>query len=163
MKQAGCCRFEYQHAQAAAVACGLLPAHSRGVGQQLTFSCAHARTPGALPVATLQVITPLLRILEKMHSMMLLHRDIKPENIFLTGMGKFKIGDFGLAIRFDKELAFSRSGTLDYMSPEVSGSLAGAVLGCADRPADAWAVCSKHSALPSDITARPFASAPDPA
>lgn len=56
-----------------------------------------------------------MRILEKMHNMLLLHRDIKPENIFLTGMGKFKIGDFGLAIRFDKELAFSRSGTLDYM------------------------------------------------
>ena len=64
----------------------------------------------AAPRAALQVITPLLRILEKMHSMMLLHRDIKPENIFLTGMGKFKLGDFGLAIRFDKELAFSRSG-----------------------------------------------------
>jgi aurora kinase len=54
-----------------------------------------------------------------MHSMMMLHRDIKPENIFLTGMGKFRLGDFGLAIRFDKELAFSRSGTLDYMAPEV--------------------------------------------
>jgi serine/threonine protein kinase len=37
--------------------------------------------------AALQVITPLLRILEKMHSMSLLHRDIKPENIFLTGGG----------------------------------------------------------------------------
>ncbi|KAF6256038.1 kinase-like domain-containing protein [Scenedesmus sp. NREL 46B-D3] len=66
-----------------------------------------------------EVITPLLRILEKMHSLKLLHRDIKPENIFLTGLGKFRLGDFGLAIRFDEEVPFSRSGTLDYMAPEV--------------------------------------------
>lgn len=38
-----------------------------------------------------QVIAPLLRILEKMHSLKLLHRDIKPENIFLTALGKFKL------------------------------------------------------------------------
>jgi serine/threonine protein kinase len=69
--------------------------------------------------AALQVITPLLRILEKMHSLKLLHRDIKPENIFLTGLGKFRLGDFGLAIKFDEEVPFSRSGTLDYMAPEV--------------------------------------------
>jgi serine/threonine protein kinase len=69
--------------------------------------------------AVLQVITPLLRILEKMHSLKLLHRDIKPENIFLTGLGKFRLGDFGLAIKFDEEVPFSRSGTLDYMAPEV--------------------------------------------
>lgn len=68
-----------------------------------------------------QVITPLLRILEKMHSLKLLHRDIKPENIFLTALGKFKLGDFGLAIKFDEEVPFSRSGTLDYMAPEVGG------------------------------------------
>jgi serine/threonine protein kinase len=67
-----------------------------------------------LPLHT-QVITPLLRILEKMHSFKLLHRDIKPENIFLTALGKFRLGDFGLAINFERELAFSRSGTLDYM------------------------------------------------
>lgn len=84
-------------------------------------------------VCILQVITPLLRILEKMHNMMLLHRDIKPENIFLTGMGKFKLGDFGLAIRFDKELAFSRSGTLDYMAPEVRGACAGVLIRLAVR------------------------------
>eukprot|EP00879_Flechtneria_rotunda_P023005 GHRR01024316.1.p1 GENE.GHRR01024316.1~~GHRR01024316.1.p1 ORF type:complete len:327 (+),score=110.61 GHRR01024316.1:681-1661(+) len=66
-----------------------------------------------------EVITPLLRILEKMHSLKLLHRDIKPENIFLTGLGKFKLGDFGLALKADEELPFSRSGTLDYMAPEV--------------------------------------------
>jgi serine/threonine protein kinase len=42
------------------------------------------------------VIAPLLRILEKMHTLKLLHRDIKPENIFLTGLGKFKlVGAFG--------------------------------------------------------------------
>ena len=62
---------------------------------------------------------PLLRILEKMHTLKYLHRDIKPENIFLTAAGKVKLGDFGLAIKCDEELAFSRSGTLDYMAPEV--------------------------------------------
>eukprot|EP00877_Chromochloris_zofingiensis_P008085 jgi/Chrzof1/352/Cz01g12180.t1 len=66
-----------------------------------------------------EIITPLLRILEKMHSLKLLHRDIKPENIFLTSLGKFKLGDFGLAIKYDEEIPFSRSGTLDYMAPEV--------------------------------------------
>lgn len=54
-----------------------------------------------------------------MHALKLLHRDIKPENIFLTGLGKFRLGDFGLAIKFDEELPFSRSGTLDYMAPEA--------------------------------------------
>jgi serine/threonine protein kinase len=28
-------------------------------------------------------------------------------------------GDFGLAIKYDEEIPFSRSGTLDYMAPEV--------------------------------------------
>lgn len=39
----------------------------------------------------MQVIAPLLRILEKMHTLKLLHRDIKPENIFLTALGKFRL------------------------------------------------------------------------
>jgi len=95
-------------------ACPLVSSSSHTV---LAAQCQQLNTASPL---VQQVITPLLRILEKMHSMMLLHRDIKPENIFLTSMGKFKLGDFGLAIRMDKELAFSRSGTLDYMSPEVS-------------------------------------------
>ncbi len=46
-------------------------------------------------------------------------RDIKPENIFLTSRTKFKMGDLGLAIRATEELPFTRSGTLDYMAPEV--------------------------------------------
>jgi serine/threonine protein kinase len=51
--------------------------------------------------------------------MRMLRRDIKPENIFLTTDLRFKLGDFGLAIKADEELPFTRSGTLDYMAPEV--------------------------------------------
>lgn len=46
-------------------------------------------------------------------------RDIKPENIFLSASHKFKMGDLGLAICAAQELPFTRSGTLDYMAPEV--------------------------------------------
>ncbi|KAG2442861.1 hypothetical protein HXX76_002940 [Chlamydomonas incerta] len=66
-----------------------------------------------------EVIGPLLQVLHRMHGLRLMHRDIKPENIFLTAEGDVKLGDFGLAIDWSRELAFSRSGTLDYMAPEV--------------------------------------------
>ena len=67
----------------------------------------------------LQVIAPLLRVLVDLHAVHVLHRDIKPENIFLTAEHKLKLGDMGLAIQNSTELAFTRSGTLDYMAPEV--------------------------------------------
>lgn len=54
-----------------------------------------------------------------MHTLRLMHRDIKPENIFLSRTGRLRLGDFGLALNFDQEVPFSRSGTLDYMAPEV--------------------------------------------
>ncbi|KAL3143281.1 hypothetical protein ABBQ38_002124 [Trebouxia sp. C0009 RCD-2024] len=66
-----------------------------------------------------EIIVPLLRVLVLMHEQHILHRDIKPENIFLTGKQKLKLGDLGLAIRSTEELPFTRSGTLDYMAPEV--------------------------------------------
>lgn len=67
----------------------------------------------------LQMVVPLLRTLVKLHELHILHRDIKPENIFLTSDQTFKLGDFGLAIQSNIELPFTRSGTLDYLSPEV--------------------------------------------
>ena len=67
----------------------------------------------------LQIIVPLLRVLVLMHEQHILHRDIKPENIFLTGKQKLKLVDLGLAIKANEELPFTRSGTLDYMAPEV--------------------------------------------
>lgn len=71
----------------------------------------------------MQIIVPLLRVLVLMHEQHILHRDIKPENIFLTGKHKLKLGDLGLAIRSNEELPFTRSGTLDYMAPEVMSVL----------------------------------------
>eukprot|EP00967_Tisochrysis_lutea_P019830 scaffold22559_cov21-Tisochrysis_lutea.AAC.1 len=43
----------------------------------------------------------------------------QPENLFLTKMFKLKLGDWGLATNCAEEIPFSRSGTLDYMSPEA--------------------------------------------
>ena len=65
------------------------------------------------------MVAPLLQTLVRLHSLHILHRDIKPENIFLTGSQRFKLGDFGLAIQSSLELPYTRSGTLDYLSPEV--------------------------------------------
>ena len=67
----------------------------------------------------MQVVLPLLRTLEAVHQRAIIHRDIKPENLFLDGTGALKVGDWGLAIDQLQEKAYSRVGTLDYMSPEV--------------------------------------------
>ena len=78
----------------------------------------HASLPCQIKLH-MQVIAPLLRVLVILHKQHILHRDIKPENLFLTRRRAMVLGDFGLAIRCDEELPFTRSGTLDYMAPEV--------------------------------------------
>lgn len=50
----------------------------------------------------------------------IIHRDIKPENIFVSDLGKFKLGDFGIARQLEKTSSgLSKKGTYSYMAPEV--------------------------------------------
>lgn len=50
----------------------------------------------------------------------IVHRDIKPENVFVNDYGDFKLGDFGVARTMERLTAgFTRTGTYDFMAPEV--------------------------------------------
>ena len=62
----------------------------------------------------------LCRALEMCQKFNIIHRDIKPENIFISGMGDFKLGDFGIARTVEKTTSgLSKKGTYTYMAPEV--------------------------------------------
>jgi len=56
--------------------------------------------------------------LSYIHSQGIIHRDIKPENIVIDGKDIARICDFGMA-EFEGEIAFSGTGTMPYMAPEL--------------------------------------------
>lgn len=50
----------------------------------------------------------------------IIHRDIKPENVFVSELGTFKLGDFGVSrIAENATQGMSVKGTVNYMAPEV--------------------------------------------
>lgn len=50
----------------------------------------------------------------------IIHRDIKPENMFISSVGDFKLGDFGVARTLEKTaMGLSKKGTYVYMAPEI--------------------------------------------
>ncbi|MBE5922973.1 MAG: PASTA domain-containing protein [Lachnospiraceae bacterium] len=50
----------------------------------------------------------------------IIHRDVKPENIFVSDIGNYKLGDFGIARQLEKSSGnMSKKGTINYMAPEV--------------------------------------------
>lgn len=62
----------------------------------------------------------LCKALELCQQYNIIHRDIKPENIFVSELGDFKLGDFGVARTAEKTMSgMSKKGTYTYMAPEV--------------------------------------------
>ena len=49
----------------------------------------------------------------------IIHRDIKPQNLFVSDDGTFKLGDFGIAKTAEKTMGGTKTGTYNYMAPEV--------------------------------------------
>ena len=58
--------------------------------------------------------------LEQCEKIKIVHRDIKVDNIFVSSLGCFKLGDFGIARELDRSMSgLSKKGTFSYMAPEM--------------------------------------------
>ncbi|KAG7098718.1 hypothetical protein E1B28_000631 [Marasmius oreades] len=74
-----------------------------------------------------KIIADLSNGLRFIHDSGVIHLDLKPANIFVTGEGRFKIGDFGMASLWPRPRtastlflgAFEREGDKLYLAPEV--------------------------------------------
>ena len=84
-----------------------------------------AYLPAAIPEE--QVISlgiDICNALTRCEELKIVHRDIKPENIFVSKEGKYKLGDFGIARTMEGTTGGTKTGTFDYMAPEVNNSKA---------------------------------------
>ncbi len=80
---------------------------------------------GPLPVAeAIDCAAQIAAGLAHAHAAGIVHRDIKPANVMVTGEGRVKILDFGIAKLADARLTRSGMvlGTFAYMSPEQAGA-----------------------------------------
>ncbi|PNH09413.1 Aurora kinase A [Tetrabaena socialis] len=66
------------------------------------------------------VLLPLLNVLAYLHAGGYFHRDIKPENLLFTEDWQLKVCDFGVSICAHEERAVTRTGSREYMAPEVN-------------------------------------------
>ncbi|HEV8538612.1 MAG TPA: serine/threonine-protein kinase, partial [Bacteroidota bacterium] len=107
-------------------------------GTTLKKYIANLKSGTGMPVIqSLEWTTQIAQGLKAAHAKNIVHRDIKPENIMLTGDGKLKIMDFGIAkLKSGSGLTKTGTsmGTLSYMSPEQAQGDA------ADHRSDIWAL-----------------------
>ncbi len=78
---------------------------------------------GALPVVTaVSLAHQIARALAFAHEHGLVHRDVKPQNVLLSGDGRAKVTDFGIARSLDVKHGMTQTGTVlgtsDYIAPE---------------------------------------------
>lgn len=86
----------------------------------LTSLFKHAKCVSMTNYDILQLGIDVCKALEVCQNYKIIHRDIKPDNIFISDIGTYKLGDFGIARELEKTSAgLSKKGTKSYMAPEV--------------------------------------------
>lgn len=101
--------------------------HTDGIGwdimirmELLTPLIQYVRTNAMTQRDIIQLGIDLCKALELCQKYKIIHRDIKPENIFISPVGDFKLGDFGIARTAEKTTSgMSKKGTYTYMAPEI--------------------------------------------
>lgn len=67
-----------------------------------------------------QIGSDICNALEQCEKLQIVHRDIKIDNIFVSSLGCYKLGDFGIARKLEQSVgSYSSKGTFSYMAPEV--------------------------------------------
>ena len=99
--------------------------HDDGIGWDI-FIKMELLTPlvSALPEhisdeLTIKIAKDICHALVQCRQFDIIHRDIKPQNIFMSPLGDYKLGDFGIAKTVEKTSGGTKIGTYKYMAPEV--------------------------------------------
>lgn len=86
----------------------------------LTGLFTHAKSVDFTNKDIIRLGIDICKALEVCQKYNIIHRDIKPENIFISDVGTYKLGDFGIARELEKTSSgLSKKGTKSYMAPEV--------------------------------------------
>ena len=71
------------------------------------------------PEQTVKLGVDLCKALSLCREKGIIHRDIKPDNILVSDAGDYKLGDFGVAKTAERTMAGTRTGTPNFVAPEV--------------------------------------------
>lgn len=77
------------------------------------------RNPEFDEYTLLTYVAEISSAIHYIHDRMVIHRDLKPENLLLDESGHILLTDFNLASSVEKRKPSSKSGTLEYMAPEM--------------------------------------------
>ena len=100
-------------------------AHENGIGYDILIRMELLKplnkfTDNISEQEVIKIGIDICKALEVCQKYNIVHRDIKPENIFVSSLGDYKLGDFGVAKTMKHEMTvMTTTGTYVYMAPEL--------------------------------------------
>ena len=89
------------------------------IKMELLTPLSEALPPEISEEQVVRIGKDLCRALVQCRQFDIVHRDIKPQNIFISPLGDYKLGDFGIAKTIERTTGGTKIGTYKYMAPEV--------------------------------------------